>query len=235
MKKRNTLVFCLSALALIGSVAWGFVEGGFEPWIVALLAVVGILSQPDILNFRKGKYRNLTSEQKIAARDKWRPQFESYFHDCAINGYYGDAIVHDVDRLDGYPVVDSSEGISSWFRIGLVGTYHKGVLLGLRWTYIEDIGGKWVENLSGKGENLQKVILLGEVPYESIESVNFDGDDYYNKPHLFCHFDYGGEPYERLFFADEFTSGPNNARHYSEVTEYTSQPKRRWKIRKREV
>ena len=44
-----------------------------------------------------------------------------------------DAIIHDVDRVDDYPnSSDEEEGISSWFRVGLLETYHRGVKVGLR-------------------------------------------------------------------------------------------------------
>ena len=44
--------------------------------------------------------------------------------------------------------------------------------------------------------------LIGYIPYESIVSVNWDGDEYYGHPHIFCHFEYAGQPYERLAFCE---------------------------------
>jgi hypothetical protein len=37
--------------------------------------------------------------------------------------------------MDHYPEIDEkAKGISPWFRAGLIGMYHRGVLIGLRWT-----------------------------------------------------------------------------------------------------
>lgn len=217
----NWVVLVCSILALLGSVAWGIVDGGWEPWIVALLSVVGILSNRDIIAIIFWTKDRLTPAQRIATRDKWRPKFENYFFEVAKRDYRGDAIIHDVARLDDYPEVDDrKKGTSSWFRVGLMGTSNDGVLLGLRWTILIQEDGEVCEAKGVRGADGRKVILLGELPYEAIESVNFDGDKYYNKPHIFCHFDYSGEPYRRLFYGEEFRLYPGSPWHYSEVAEY---------------
>lgn len=218
---KNSIVFFGSILVVIGSVFWGIAEGGYEPWIVALAGAVGIAVNWNFLPQFGRKKRKLTPEAKIALRDKWRPVFEEYFLQGARNGQRGgDVIVHDVDRLDTYPDTSDEKGISSWFRVGLMGTYHRGVLLGLEWASLEEQDGKWIKVRTGSSENTVKVMLLGEVRYEAIESVNFDGDDYYNKPHIYCHFDHNGEPYERLYYGEEFQINPGLPHHYREVTEY---------------
>lgn len=229
---RNSIVFVGSMFVTIASIVWGLAEGGYEPWIVAIGGIVVIAANGDRFQSLGRKKRNLTPEQRIEARDKWRPIFEDYFLGAAGNNQrVGDAIVHDVNRLDIYPDSEKEKGISSWFRVGLMGTYHRGILLGLRWTYVEKKDGEWVENQIEQSEDSVKVMLLGEVPYESIESVNFDGDDYYNKPHIYCHFDYSGEPYERLFYGEERQLDPGFPYYYSEIAKY--QPGPRWKFWRR--
>ena len=94
-----------------------------------LAGVVGIAASKQLLpRFGRAK-RNLSPAQKIAARDKWREAFERYFLEMARDDYQGDAIIHDVDRLDEYPESREGKVLSSWFRVGLAGTYHRGVLL----------------------------------------------------------------------------------------------------------
>ena len=51
-----------------------------------------------------------------------------------------------------------------------------------------------------QGEDL-KVVLLGSVPYEYVDSVDWEGDEFYQYPHIYCHFNHKGEPYEHLGFA----------------------------------
>lgn len=228
---QNSIVFVGSWVALVGSIVWWYAEGGYEPWIVAVLSLVGITANGHLFPFGSEKAPRLTAEQRIAVRDKWRPVFQNYFLDTARQKYRSDCIVHDVKRLDDYPKTEQSpKGISSWFRVGLMGTYERGVLLGLRWTYVVDEDGAWKEYESSKPDSAVKVMLLGEVPYESIESINFDGDEYYNKPHLFCHFEHGGEPYERLFYGEEFQLDPGFPYHYREVAEYKPSSRSRGKF-----
>jgi hypothetical protein len=37
-----------------------------------------------------------------------------------------------------------------------------------------------------------------EHPFENIQAVDFDGDQYYNLPHIYCHFTIKGQPYESV-------------------------------------
>lgn len=225
---RNQIVFAISVLAVLASIGWGIFEGGWEPWIVALIGIAGVLSNFDFYVYARKGHR-LSPEERLAARDKWRPQFEDYFLETARSNYQGDAIIHDVSRLDEYPNdVKETGGISPWFRVGLMGTSNDGVLLGLRWTHLIEVDGNLVEaKYDDDGEKL-KVMLLGEVPYESIQSVNFDGDKYYNKPHIFCHFEYKGEPFRQLFYGEEYRLFDDSPWHYREIAEYQRRsPKKR--------
>mgnify|MGYP001211818823 CR=1 FL=1 len=217
--KNYTFLFG-SVTVVLGSVAWGLAEGGYEPWIVATAGFLGIFTNWELVPKFGTRRRSLTPTEKLAARDKWRPIFNDYFLEAARKNYRGDAIVHDVDRLDNYPDAGDEKSISSWFRVGLMGTYNDGILLGLRWTKIEEENGIWVENYQSEAAGGVKVMLLGEVPFESIESVNFEGDDFYNKPHIFCHFDFEGEPYKRLFYGEEFQLDPKFPCHYRDLLGY---------------
>lgn len=222
----NLIIFSCSVAVFIGSCIWFYSAPGFDSALATIAAVSGIAAS----SYWWPSPR-LTPGQKIAARDKGRQIFEKYFWENAQTGFKTDAIVHDVSRLDCYPDDYGGKGISAWFRIGFMGTYHRGVLLGLRWVHIvQQPNGTWKENT--RGTEGTKVILLGEVPYESIESVNWDGDAYYNKPHLFCHFEHRGEPYERLFYATENQLEHSTMKHrtfYTEVAQYDTR-KPWWKL-----
>ena len=61
------------------------------------------------------------------------------------------------------------------------------------------------------------MILIGYVPYENIEAINWDGDEYYVNPHLYCYFDTKRrEPYEKLVFCEKREI--NEIPYYSEVS-----------------
>lgn len=234
---RNSVVHVGSWAAFIGCAFWAYSEPGYEPIIGLVLGVVGIASNQQPLPFFGKKGRSLTPEQKIALRDKWRPIFKAYFLQAAKEKYLSDVIVHDVARVDEYPDVNEKEKrISSWFRVGLMGTYDRGVLLGLRWTYVNDEGNGWKEYTANPPPEAIKVMLLGAVPYEGIESFNPNGDEYYNKPHLYCHFDFGGEPYERLFYGEQKQLDESFPFYYTEMAEYKGLSffeRLRWRFRKR--
>lgn len=50
-------------------------------------------------------------------------------------------------------------------------------------------------------------MLMGEIQYDFIESMNVRGDEYYYLPHIYCHFAHHCEPYQRLFYAQEVDMG----------------------------
>jgi len=224
----NNRVVCVGSWLLIPvSILWIANEGGFEPWVSLIAGIIGVASNG--LNFFKQK-RSLSPEARIAARDKWRPIFQEYFHESARKNFLGDAIIHDVNRLDHYPETSDTKGISSWFRVGLMGTHNRGILLGLEWICLEEEEGKLKKSKNPEDPETIKAILLGEVPYEAIESVNFDGDEFYNKPHIFCHFDHNGEPYERLFYGTQNQLDPKFPYYYTEVMIYNPNKKSKLKF-----
>lgn len=233
---RNSIVRVGSWAALGVSGVWMFVEPGFEPLVGILLGGVGIAANAGAYPLLK-KGRNLTPEQKIALRDKWRPVFRDYFQKLARDQRRTDVIVHDVARLDTYPNVDEKgRGISSWFRVGFLGSYDTGILLGLRWTNLVQDGDVWHED-DDKQPGSIKVMVVAEVPFEVIEFFNPDGDDYYGKPHVFCHFDYNGSPYKRRYYGEERQVFPNSPYWYADLAEvpkttWIDRLKRRWANRK---
>lgn len=110
--------------------------------------------------------------------------------------------------LDCYPEGgNEGKGISAWFRVGLMGTYHRGILVGVRWETLNRLpnGGGWrLTDYAANETGEIKVILIGEIPYERIESVDWRGDEYYGCPHIYCHFDGPGRmPYQRLGYSEQ--------------------------------
>lgn len=116
-----------------------------------------------------------------------------------------DVNVRDIARLDEYPNVNENHnGISSWFRAGLVGTNESSVLLLVQWVTLNaeaiefmQLEGIARQNAYGDGN----VALIGYVRFEQVVDVKWDDDDYNGRPNLFLHFDAKGrEPYSRLAF-----------------------------------
>jgi hypothetical protein len=144
----------------------------------------------------------LTSQSKLAARQKWKPLCEAWIADHYAKKLRTDVIVRDMRRMDHYPEIDEKKrGISPWFRVGLQSTYHRGIQLSLgagRLILDEEAGGlRCPDYRAGESGDVQ-LIQFGSVPYEQIEDIDWDGDEYYSYPHIYCYFDRRRMPYEEI-------------------------------------
>ena len=77
--------------------------------------------------------RRLRPSETLELRQKWKPLFEAEVRKTYREKLRRDVIIRDMKRIDAYPELDETRGISPWFRVGLVGTYHRGILIGLGW------------------------------------------------------------------------------------------------------
>jgi hypothetical protein len=168
-------------------------------------------SHKDLLKQVRGIKRHLTPSQVMELRSKWRPQFEKHIWETHSKGLRSDVIIRDMKRIDAYPDVDGREkGISPWFRLGLVGTYHRGILVAHSWGGLMADGDGWRGPNYAAGEKPEvKALLISNIPYENIEQVDWDGDEYYAYPHIYCWFGNKKSPYERtwIYTRTESTTG----------------------------
>jgi len=88
----------------------------------------------DLGRFVSRRFEKEDPAAVVLARQKWKSQIEERVSQAgAGSGWRTEAIIRDVKRVDEYPNVDDkSKGISPWFRVGLLGTYHRGIMVGLR-------------------------------------------------------------------------------------------------------
>jgi hypothetical protein len=166
----------------------------------------------DIVSRVTGRVRHLTPSQVIELRSKWKPQFEKYLWETYSKKLRTDVIIRDMKRLDKYPDVDENEkGISPWFRLGLVATYHRGIMVGHSWGSLMkdgDNGWRYTNYSAGERGDI-KVMLVSSIPYENIEQVDWDGDEYYHYPHIYCWFNNKKAPFEHtgIYTRTESTTG----------------------------
>ena len=177
----------------------------------------------DIWSLTRGLKRRLTPAQIVALRTKWKPEFESKIFERRRKGLREDIIIRDMRRVDQYPnAPEDAKGISPWFRIGLIGTYHRGVEAGLHWqSLVKDPSTNQWRYPNHKADEIGElnVLLVGYIPYENIESVDWEGDEYYGFPHVYCYFDTKRkEPYEALAFCEKRHLDDHN--YYSKVVDY---------------
>jgi hypothetical protein len=195
------------------------------PWSLASLAYT---LAKDLVALVRGRRRRLSQSEIVQLRAKWKAEFEKELTKRALKEKLSlkkigrDVIIRDVKRVDKYPRLDEKEkGISPWFRVGLVGTYHRGILALLDWsTLTRTATGEWRYRSRKDGEEGDiKVALIGYIPYENIEHVDWDGDEYNYKPIIFCHFDAKkGQPYEEIAFCEKRMLDDHE--YYTKIAEY---------------
>jgi hypothetical protein len=175
--------------------------------------------------------RKLTPQQKFELRAKWKPPVEAWLLEHNREKLRHDCIIRDMKRMDNYPNVKEEKGISPWFRVGLIDTYEKGIMVGLsiKGLVEEEIGWRLGDYESEKVRTVD-LMLTGFIPYENIEMIDWDGDQYYSYPHIYCYFDFKGEPYERLAYCRKGTLDEHII-FYTEVAEYHSVLKRTKKLK----
>src|SRR5271168_1510919 len=73
-----------------------------------------------------GGKRRLSAATIIELRQKWKPLFEAEVWKNYREKLRSDVVIRDMKRFDTYPDITEGKGISPWFRVGLVDTYHRG-------------------------------------------------------------------------------------------------------------
>lgn len=149
-----------------------------------------------------------TPSERVKHHEALRVLFEEHIAEHRAKKLRKDVILRHVNRLDSYPNVEPGPGVSPWFKVGLLETYHMGIKVGLGWhgLMVCDGGFRRVDYEADEHGDV-KAMLTGEIPYDYIEAMNPNGDEYYYLPHIFCHFANLGEPYARLFYTQEVELG----------------------------
>jgi hypothetical protein len=177
----------------------------------------------DVGSAVKRKLSPISPAEILAAREKWRPLFEKEIWTNFKEDLRQDVIVVNISRLDQYPKTDERrKGISPWFRAALLDTCDKGAMIGLRIGSLTEIdydpGWRFTNHDAGETGDI-RAEKIGIIPFELIESVNWQGTDYYNFPHIYCHFhEKHGQPYRKIGFQER--PRPDMPPHYLEIGSY---------------
>jgi hypothetical protein len=157
---------------------------------------------------------------KLRHKEKLRKEITNHLYEINHNNLRRKVIIRDVDRDDLYPEVDETEtGISPWFSVEMAQNYHRGVqvFLGVK-SLVQNDDGSYRFATKSDTDPI-KAFHVGEIPYENIDMVNWDGDEYYISPHIYCHFSgENSEPYERFIYSMKVDTG-SGVPYYSELTE----------------
>lgn len=170
----------------------------------------------------RGRKRRLDQAEVLGLRTKWKAEVEERLWQRRKERLSDDIIVRDVRRIDDYPDAKPGKGISPWFKAGLMGTYHRGILVGLQWYELkQENDGAWRRLDYSNGEKADlNALLIGRVRYENIESIDWDGDHFYSEPHIYCYFvEKRGQPYEDLVYCEKCSLG-NGREFFRDVAPY---------------
>lgn len=150
------------------------------------------------------------ARQLVERQARLRKEIADHFGELFRNNEHPEIIVRNTRRLKKYPKVrEYDAGISPWFKTEINDLYHRGIEVFLSGADqaipIEDEHGQfggW--RLVGWSERVDGAVTawpVGRIPFEFIESIDWDGDEYYGAPHFYCRFDSRWrDPYEEIVY-----------------------------------
>lgn len=195
-------------------------DGPWERWLTLSAFVITVFAQ--VFNWLRPVQpeRFPSNDARAQHRESMRSMLQSEIYRRRGERLREDIIIRDLSRMDSYPQGLGGKGVSPWFRSALVDTYDKGVVVGLGIGGLKECeeGYRFNDWMNGEASD-HTVYLLGNIPYDSIASVNLDGDEYYSFPHIYCHFEFDGQPYQRLWFGRKVEINPG-VWYYEHVADY---------------
>jgi len=99
---------------------------------IVSVARLGWSALAGLLRFFQRHKRKLTAQEKLQLRNHWKPQFAGYLAKLRLEKLRSDVVIRDMRRMDSYPEIVDSKRISAWFRVGLIDTYERGIMVGLQ-------------------------------------------------------------------------------------------------------
>lgn len=174
----------------------------------------------EIIEFIKFIFKKNQRPNPVAIlkhREQIRKDFNQKLPEKDKYGVHCEAIIRDLKRMDTYPEIEiANKGISPWFKVEIKGLYHKGVEAFISSPkYIKkDQNDQWI--FTDYKDKDEKILAypVGRIPFDLIGYINWEGDEYYPFPHIYCHFKaFKGQPYESIPFYGKY----GNSEHLFEV------------------
>jgi len=101
--------------------------------------------------------------------------------------------------VDAYPKVDDRPwGISPWFKVEGKDLYHRGLEVFLSVQDLVIDGSVARHAKESEDTELTKMFVVGQIPFDAIVTIDWEGDEYYSMPHVYCWFDQADGPYEAI-------------------------------------
>lgn len=191
---------------------WANENAGFLALIACFLTFIGI-ALPFFYRAYKSKNEKLQNRRsQLAHNEKLRTEFSDYLDNIYAKKLDTAIIIRDFGRIEEYPKSKTDKGISPSFKVWLVNNYYNGIMVSfgmMEITYIKAIedNSNWYY-CDSEDPNGIKVFLLGKIPYDRIEEINWQGDEWNNyDPQVFCRFDSkNNEPYDEIVYCERIES-----------------------------
>jgi hypothetical protein len=159
----------------------------------------------------RGVRQRASNEARIAHRLAIKEQIREDFAPLLRGDVEAEVLVRDADRQpDGWPDPDWKfrlRRLSPTFKVGVMHPYSNGITALLRLDSVFIADGIARSQVKGDPEDGELVRVVGQIPYDAIVAVDRDGDANFSAPHVYCHFDFGHEPYERIVLYREHAEG----------------------------
>ena len=148
--------------------------------------------------------RRVKMREEIETNLKWArryidsPATDTHFATRIEAIDFEEIVIIDISRMNKFPEIDEhGVGISPWFKLDVVGFYHRGIEVflsdsrkAIRTADPDGLLSTW--RLLTEGEDSESAIYtvsIGRVPFDFIESVDWSrSDGYYNAPLFYCRF-----------------------------------------------
>ena len=176
----------------------------------------------------KRKLKKQSPEEILRKRKKLREELETHLIARNKQGLRKELIIRDVDRMDDYPNISEHEkGISAWFKVGIKGVSYRGLEVFLSYpveVVFDEDKNKW--RFAKDDQKGELAFPVGKIPYENIVEIDWNGDEYYPQPHIYCRFSIGHEPYYAIHYY--FRRGSDEHRYYEQIEGFEPNKKKRF-------
>ncbi|NSB23047.1 hypothetical protein B0H68_005635 [Clostridium beijerinckii] len=136
-----------------------------------------------------------------------RAELEERLHSPMTKFNKSEVLIRSIDDTD-YPENTLLEkDFTGYFKAEVYSFYHNGLQV---ITGVKDIKVKQYEDIDNEDEFTIKEISaleIGYLPFDNIIDYDYDGDEYYMYPHLYCDFVNRNDPFEKIGYAYEYLYG----------------------------
>lgn len=184
----------LELIALVGCIYWFLKDQSPEPIVSLLLVIAGLIVHliPETTPAEKIK-RRIELKAKFQEKLVWNPRLKTF----------NTAIIRHVERSDNYPNLDNKKGISPWFRVEVKGLYHRGIEVFIELRSARLVKKHW-KFCKSNDKDAVTVMVIGKIPFDLIDTVDWYGDEYYKEPHIYLNYSKKRkDPYEQIVVAQK--------------------------------